>query len=39
MVIDDKRCNNCQTDTIISQLKQIPALNNAVVDKKDFSDA
>lgn len=38
-IIDDKRCTNCQTDSIIDQLKQLPFLVNADFIKKDFSDA
>lgn len=38
LVIDDKRCNNCQTDVILNQLKQIPALASVNVEKKDFTD-
>ena len=37
-VIDDKRCSECETDQIISQLKLIPALATIEVESKDFSD-
>lgn len=37
-VYDDKRCNNCHTDEIIQQLKLIPKLANANIEKIDFSD-
>ncbi len=38
-VIDDKRCKNCQTDEIISQLKSIPSLSTAEFKLKDFSES
>lgn len=38
LVIDDKRCNNCNTDIIIEQLKLLPNFSDVKVDKKDFSD-
>ena len=38
LVIDDKRCNNCQTDMIISQLKQMPTLSSVDIEVKDFTD-
>ena len=37
-VIDDKRCSECQTDQILSQLKLIPSLSAIEVETKDFSD-
>jgi len=37
-VIDDKRCTGCQTNGLISQLKQIPALKSVDFELKDFSD-
>nr|MDD3720721.1 thioredoxin domain-containing protein [Candidatus Gracilibacteria bacterium] len=37
-VIDDKRCTNCMTDQIVSQLKQVPFLAGAEFVQKDFSD-
>lgn len=38
-VVDDKRCQSCQTDVLISELKKVPNLVNATFEKKDFSDA
>ena len=37
-VYEDKRCNDCNVDQLISQLKQIPALSQVNFIKKDFSD-
>lgn len=37
-VIDDARCRDCETEQIISQLKLLPALANAAIETKDFSD-
>lgn len=37
-VIDDKRCNNCQTEAIVTQLSQAPELANATFVTKDFID-
>lgn len=38
-VIDDKRCKNCATNDIVSQLQLVPFLANSTVVRKDFSDA
>ena len=38
LIIDDKRCNNCQTEAIISQLWAVPELSNAYIELKDFMD-
>ena len=38
-VIGDKRCKDCQTEVISSQLAQVPTLSKAKFDNKDFSDA
>jgi len=37
-VIGDKRCNNCQTDKILTQLKSQPSIGSANIVEKDFSD-
>ena len=37
-VIDDKRCVECPTVQIVEQLKLVPALTNATIIEKDFSD-
>ena len=37
-VYDDKRCTSCQTEQIITQLKQIPSLSTLEFVKKDFFD-
>lgn len=37
-IVDDKRCTNCMTDDIISQLQSLQFLSNANFIKKDFSD-
>lgn len=37
-IIDDNRCNNCSTDNLIYQLKNTPAISNAEIVVKDFSD-
>jgi protein-disulfide isomerase len=37
-VIGDKRCTNCATTEILSQLKQVPFLTGATFIEKDFSD-
>jgi len=37
-VIDDKRCSDCPTTQILTQLKTVPALANATIVEKDFSD-
>lgn len=37
-IIDDKRCTNCQTDEIVTQLKTLPFLSNSTYIEKDFSD-
>ena len=38
-VIDDTRCTECQTDTIVSQLKALPFLVGAEFIEKDFSES
>ena len=38
-VIDDKRCVDCQTEQVISQLQQVPSLADANFEIKDFSEA
>lgn len=38
-VIDDTRCTDCQTDSIIEQIQAAPFLAKAEIVKKDFSDA
>ena len=37
-IIDDKRCVECPTVQIVEQLKLVPALVNATIIEKDFSD-
>lgn len=37
-VIDDKRCASCETDNVVSQLKQTPFLATAEYETKDFAD-
>lgn len=37
-VIDDKRCTDCQTDNLISQLQLLPVLASAEIERKDFND-
>lgn len=37
-IIDDVRCSDCQTDTIVEQLKRVPALQGTTYVMKDFSD-
>ncbi len=38
-VVDDKRCNDCNTSALVSELQTLPFLANATIDVKDFSDA
>lgn len=38
-IIDDGRCSDCQTDTIVQSLKQLPFLTWATFEENDFSDA
>ena len=38
-VIDDSRCLDCQTDSIVGQLQTLPFLTNAEFVRQDFSDA
>ncbi len=37
-VIDDIRCNECQTDAIVGELEKLPFLSQATFINKDFSD-
>ncbi|MFA5917231.1 MAG: thioredoxin domain-containing protein [Candidatus Gracilibacteria bacterium] len=37
-IIDDKRCTNCMTQEIVSQLKLVPFLTSSKFIEKDFSD-
>ena len=37
-IIDDKRCSNCQTDAIVSELKTLDFLDAATYIREDFSD-
>lgn len=37
-IYDDKRCSDCETQTIVEQLKQVPILTNAEFIIKEFSD-
>ncbi len=37
-VINDKRCNNCQTSTILDQLKTQPSIKDVEIVEKDFSE-
>ncbi len=37
-IIDDKRCSDCGTDQITTQMKQVPFLSLATFEEKDFSD-
>jgi len=37
-VIDDKRCVDCGTESIVSQLEKVPFLEKATFKNKDFSD-
>jgi len=37
-IIDDKRCINCNTKSIVFQLKEVSTLNNAIFETKDFSN-
>ncbi|MDD3302488.1 MAG: thioredoxin domain-containing protein [Candidatus Gracilibacteria bacterium] len=38
-IIDDKRCENCGTSDIVSQLKQLPFFKASTFVEKDFSDS
>jgi len=38
-IIDDKRCENCWTSEIVSQLKQLPFFKASTFVEKDYSDA
>lgn len=38
-IIDDKRCTDCGTQEIVTQIKALPFLAHAQVEVKDFSDA
>jgi len=38
-VIDDKRCTDCGTQEIITQLSGLPFLANTKIDVQDFSDS
>lgn len=38
MVVDDKRCSDCQTDQFITQISQAPGLSWVEIEKVDFWD-
>lgn len=38
-VIDDKRCNNCYTSELVSEITSLPFLAWAALEMKDFSDS
>lgn len=38
-IIDDKRCNECNTDAILEQISKDPALSAGEIVRKDFSDS
>jgi hypothetical protein len=37
-IIEDKRCTNCPTDQIITELKKLPSIANIEITREDFSD-
>ncbi len=38
LVIDDSRCDTCETDTIVQQISSLPFLGQATITQKDFVD-
>lgn len=38
-VIDDKKCSDCQTASILESIQQLPFLSWATIEKYDFSDS